>query len=73
MTPRYMFHAPGVTARDVGSGSTLEHPVMLYDRPDPHGLIILLAGEREREGHRAELAGPLAELCALHAAWCLEG
>lgn len=71
MTPHYMFYAPGVTGRDIGSGPTLRHPVMLNETPDPHGVIVLLAGEKEREQTRQENEEMLERLCALHTAWCL--
>lgn len=72
MTPHYMFHAPGVSREQIGAGNTLEHPVMLYDRPDPHGLIVLLAGATERDAYRSAAEPMLARLCALHRPWCLE-
>jgi hypothetical protein len=35
---------------------------MLYDRPDPHGLIILLAGSQERDAYRSAAEPLLARL-----------
>jgi hypothetical protein len=71
--PHYMFYAPGMTAHDIGASATLAHPTMIAERADPHGLIIVLAGEKERAAFRAEHQEILDRLCELNARWCFGG
>lgn len=66
--PHYMFYAPNVTDEDIGSGAGI---VMRPSMPDPHGMIVVLAGEAERARYRTEADGLLARLCALHEPWCV--
>ncbi len=70
--PHYMYYAPGVTNDDLGARSfSVEHPFMLYSAPHPHGLIIHIAGEKERMGIREGHKELLARLCALKTEFCL--
>ena len=71
MTPHYMFYAPDVHPRDIGAGHTIRHPFMLHETADAHGLMIQLAGERERAAVLAEHASLVARLCALRETWCV--
>jgi len=49
--PHTMFYAPFLTDADIGGvlGKTA-----FVDRPGPHGMIIVLAGEKEREALMSE-------------------
>ena len=70
--PHYMYYAPGVTNEDLGArGFSVEHPFMLYRAPHPHGLIIHIAGEKERMTIREDRKELLARLCALKTEFCL--
>jgi hypothetical protein len=44
---------------------------MIAQNPDAHGLVIVLAGEKERAAARVEHAALLEKLCSLHEPWCL--
>lgn len=70
--PHYMYYAPGVTNDHLGARAfSLEHPFMLYSAPHPHGLIIHIAGEKERDAIREANTDLLARLCRLKAEFCL--
>lgn len=74
LLPHYMFYAPGLTPQDVGAtGRDRRHPLMLNRTPNPHGVVIMLAGETETEAWREEHAGMLERLCAIDPAWCHTG
>ena len=65
MFPHYMFYAPGLTNRDLGNSPDIRNPVMRPSVPDPHGMIIVVVGQEERNAYREASAGLLAELCSL--------
>ena len=69
--PHYMFFAPHVSAADIGAGPDLRYPVMRPSMPDPHGMIVVAVGERERAAYAEEHARLLARLCEIHEPWCL--
>lgn len=74
MLPHYMFYAPNLTPADVGAtGRDPRHPLMLNRTPNAHGVVIMLAGETEKEAWRAEHAEMLSELCRITDAWCHPG
>lgn len=73
LAPHYMFYAPGVGPEDVGAGPDLRTLVLRPGTPDPHGMIVAVAGAAERQKYREEHAGMLARLCELHEPWCLGG
>ena len=62
--PHYMLYAPDVSGEELG---LLMRPSM----PDPHGMIVVLAGEAERQAYTKENAEMLSRLCALHDPWCV--
>ena len=49
--PHTMFYAPFLTDADIGG---MMGQTAFLDRPGPHGMIIVLAGEKERESLLAE-------------------
>src|ERR1700693_3402337 len=49
--PHTMFYAPFVTNADIGG---VPGKTAFVDRPGPHGMIIVLAGEKEREALMSE-------------------
>jgi hypothetical protein len=57
--PHTMFYAPFLTNADIGGvlGQTA-----FVDRPGPHGMIIVIAGQREREALLAESQGLVDEV-----------
>jgi hypothetical protein len=71
MTPHYMFYAPDTSPRDIGAGRTLQHPFMLHETADVHGLVIQLAGEKERAAIFEAHSELVARLCSLRAHWCV--
>lgn len=69
--PHYMLYAPNMTLHDIGAATSLAHPTMIMQQPDPHGLIIVVTGEKERAAVRTENAAILERLCAMYQPWCL--
>ena len=49
--PHTMFYAPFLTDADIGG---LMGRTAFVDRPGPHGMIIVLAGQKEREALLSE-------------------
>jgi hypothetical protein len=49
--PHTMFYAPFLTDADIGG---VPGKTAFVDRPGPHGMIIVLAGEKEREALMSE-------------------
>ena len=47
--PHYMFYAPDVKDADIGGQLFLHQPFIFNPGGGPHGYMIMLAGERERE------------------------
>lgn len=57
--PHTMFYAPYLTDADIGG---IAGRTAFVDRPGPHGMIIVLAGEKERETYAAESRELLEEV-----------
>ncbi len=49
--PHTMFYAPFLSNADIGG---LPDKTAFVDRPGPHGMIIVIAGQKEREALFAE-------------------
>jgi hypothetical protein len=69
--PHHMTYAPGLTNDAIHGGFSLKQPFVLYQTPHAHGLLIHIAGEKEREQIREENAKLLERLCALKDEFCL--
>jgi hypothetical protein len=57
--PHTMFYAPFLTDKDIGG---IMGKTPFVDRPGPHGMIIVLAGQKERETLLAESQGLVDEV-----------
>jgi hypothetical protein len=57
--PHSMFYAPFLTDADIGG---VPGKTAFVDRPGPHGMIIVLAGEKEREALMSESQSLLDEV-----------
>jgi hypothetical protein len=57
--PHTMFYAPFLTNTDIGG---IVGRTAFVDRPGPHGMIIVLAGQREREALAVESQGLVDEV-----------
>jgi hypothetical protein len=57
--PHTMFYAPFLTDADIGG---LPERTAFVDRPGPHGMIIVLAGQKEREALLSESQGLVDEV-----------
>ena len=69
--PHYMFYAPGVSNEEIGGKVMSEYPYLLNRSPGPHGYIIQLVGQAEREAINQAHAPMIARLCELSDLYCL--
>jgi hypothetical protein len=69
--PHYMFYAPGVTNDQIGGKFLSQYPYILNRSSGPHGYIIQLVGQTERETINREYSKMIAELCQVRDAYCL--
>ncbi len=70
--PHFMFFAPNLTEKDVGSGQSM-NPYPYLINPGPMGYIILNSGEAEKAAINRASQELLKETCAYRADLCLEG
>lgn len=68
--PHVMYHAPGVTSEDIGSGELGGmYPFVIL--PGHHGYMIQAVGVTERAAITREYEEMLAKLCKIKEVWCL--
>ena len=69
--PHYMFYAPGVSNEQIGGKVMSEYPFMLNRSPAPHGYIIQIVGQAEKEAINTVQAEMIARLCEVRDVYCL--
>lgn len=69
--PHYMFYAPDISDHDIGGKFQSAHPFLLNESPSPHGYIIQVVGQAERQAIGEEYADMLTRLCRLRGVYCL--
>lgn len=70
--PHLMFYAAGLTDADIG-GAPPPSPYPFIFEQGPHGYMIVLVGQAEREGILRDEARLVADLCAYRSLLCLPG